>query len=182
MQALQINFAPRRGVFPAWGVVALLLAISACGYFAHVYRSLSSELETREAQWRRTQKALNARAEPAAIPTGEWARLQAEVKTGNRVIRQISFPWDDLFHDIEASVTENVALLSVEPDPEKREIRITAEAKDFNAMLDYESRLDTISLFENAHISNHQLQLQDPQRPVRFIATAQWAGRSVSEK
>jgi Tfp pilus assembly protein PilN len=81
---------------------------------------------------------------------------------------------------VEASVGDQVTLLGVEPDTEKRELRLIAEAKDLDAMLAYARRLQESALFSDAYVVSHQIQQQDPQKPVRFVVNAQWTALAQS--
>jgi hypothetical protein len=173
MRRPDFDFSGRPGLLSRLGYLLLLLAVLAAAWVGHLYMSASQQLETSEAKWRSLQKA---RRSDASNPRqrADWEQLQAELKAANRVIGRLSMPWDALFQQVEATVDEQITLLAVEPDTEKREVRITAEAKSFNAMLDYFKRVRAVPLFREAHVINHQIQQQDPQRPVRFIVTAQW--------
>lgn len=125
------------------------------------------------------KKASNKNPTQAQNKTN-WEEMHAELKLANRVIERLSMPWDALFREIELSVDEQITLLNVEPDTEKKEIRIIAEAKSLTAMLDYMKRMRTIALFKDAHLLNHQIQQQDPQRPVRFLISANWVNVTQS--
>jgi hypothetical protein len=71
-------------------------------------------------------------------------------------------------------MNDKVTLLGIEPDGEKREVHITAEAKNFDEVLAYVKALQAVSILQNPYIVNHQIQIQDPQRPVRFLVSAKW--------
>jgi Tfp pilus assembly protein PilN len=174
MRAIKIDFVDGAKPLRALGFFLLVIALAIAGYAIHRYLEVEAELTAWEAKWRSLQKVEHKRTESGPIQKAELERLQTELKTATRIAERLSLPWDALFRDIESSVDEQVTLLSIEPDTEKREVRILAEAKTFNAMLDYVRRVQAISLFKNAHVTNHQIQQQDPQRPVRFVVNAQW--------
>lgn len=174
MRPLNLDFAGRPGFLRQASVVLLIVAIASGAWLGKIYLDRSAELERWEAKWRTLQNQQSRDANPAPVNGVGWEQMQAELKAANRVIAQLSLPWDALFREVEASVNQDVTLLSVEPDVEKREVRITAETSNFATMLEYEKRLLTIALFKDAHIVSHQIQVQDPQRPVRFVVNAQW--------
>jgi Tfp pilus assembly protein PilN len=174
MRALRLNFARRSNSFRPLGAVLLVFFIVSATYLGQSYVALSSDLETWEAKWRSLQKAQHKAADPDPGQKAGWEQLQAELKAANRVIVRLAMPWDDLFREVDASINDQVTLLSVEPDAEKREVRIIAEAKNLSSMLDYVRHLRTITLFKDAYVVSHQNQEQDPQKPVRFVLNAQW--------
>ncbi len=174
MRALKLDFARHSSRLRYVGYVMLIGAVVVAANLAAAYVDLATDLETSELKWRKLKKTQSKESRPAPEKKAEWEQLQAELKAANRVLTRLSMPWDALFQEMEASIDEQVALLSVEPDTEKRELRITAEAKNLGAMLAYMKRLQAIALFKDAHVSSHQIQLQDPQRPVRFMLSARW--------
>lgn len=174
MRALNLDFAKRSNPMRQAGVVMLFIALAVSAYVGKIYVDQTAELERWEARWHTLQRQQSKEAGAAPVNKIELEQLHAEIKAANRVIARLSLPWDALFREIETSVNPDVTLLNVEPDTEKREIRITAETKTFASMLEYGKTLQGSSLFKDAHIVSHQIQAQDPQRPVRFVVTAQW--------
>lgn len=174
MRALNLDFVRRPHWLRRLGFVLLLAAVAVAAYLGQAYLERSAEMEAWETKWRSLQKAQRKQAEPVHSQVAEWEHLQAELKVANQVIARLSLPWDALFREVEASVDDQVTLLSVEPDTEKRELRIMAEAKDLAAMLEYVKRFHAITLFKDAYVVSHQIQQQDPQKPVRFTVNAQW--------
>ena len=93
---------------------------------------------------------------------------------GNEVAHELSRRWDRIFLALESAKAPNVALLAIEPDPRKGLLKLTAEAKGKNAMLDYVDRLQTAQPLERVMLESHEVQAQAPEKPVRFIVTATW--------
>ena len=90
------------------------------------------------------------------------------MKNAEAVVRQLSLPWALLVYALEQAATRDVAILQLQPDAQQRLLRITAEARDKEAMLEYLRRLMAAKAFFNVHLVNHQVQIQDPQRPIQF--------------
>ncbi|MFA6921625.1 MAG: PilN domain-containing protein [Gallionella sp.] len=101
--------------------------------------------------------------------------LEPQLQGAVVVIEQLSFPWDKLFHALESSMSEDVALLSVMPDVKGATITLNVEARDWSAMQDYIRRLGEDKFFSDVHLVSHQIQSADPQRPVRFVLLCTWA-------
>lgn len=122
--------------------------------------------------------ARRARATPAASPPKPAD--PAEV-TRTRVARQVAqnlvTPWADLLESLETSPKQNVALLSVEPSVAKRTLRLTAEARTPQDMLDYLQALQRDERLGGVVLTSHQLQSQTPGQPIRFQLQASWGSR-----
>ncbi|MES2356534.1 MAG: hypothetical protein V4568_19460 [Pseudomonadota bacterium] len=174
MRSLNLDFVSRPSRWRYLGFTLLMATVALMIFLGQFYAERSTQLETWEAKWHGLQKAQRKSTESSTGRAADWERLQAELKAANRVITRLSLQWDALFQNIETSVNAEVTLLSIEPDTEKRELKITAEAKNLAAMLDYMTRVRSTALFKDAHVISHQIQLQDPQKPVRFVVSAQW--------
>jgi hypothetical protein len=53
-------------------------------------------------------------------------------------------------------------------------VKINGEAKNFEAMLQYITQLEKREEFGPVYLQSHQIQQQDPDRPVRFSLLATW--------
>ena len=98
----------------------------------------------------------------------------AEVKSANDVINQLVLPWDQLFDSVEGATGKNVALLTIQPDKQKGMVVIGGEAKNAAAMLSYMRHLNEAKQLRDIVLMSHQIQQQDPQKPVRFNLSAKW--------
>ena len=168
---LQLEFARNASVRHAC-VVLLLAAVSLAGWLGYDYRERTATLAGLEYRLRALHE--RTRAAPVVRSTEQLAQEQLELKLMQRVNARLGLPWEALFDELEASVGEHVTLLSAEPDADKGVLQVTAEARDLAAMLAYGKRLAASSRFKDALIQSHQVQAQDPQRPVRFVVAAQW--------
>jgi hypothetical protein len=89
-------------------------------------------------------------------------------------MQRLQLPWHELFGSIEAARNANVALLSIESEHDRRRVKIYAEAKDLDAMVAYLGLLRRRPALTEVYLESHELQLKDPQRPVRFVLNASW--------
>jgi len=92
------------------------------------------------------------------------------------VLRQLALPWGAIIESVEAATTADVALLQLQPDAQQRQLRLGAEARSQQAMLEYLQRLAAARALSEVHVVNHQLQVEDPNRPVRFTVQASLRG------
>jgi Tfp pilus assembly protein PilN len=176
MRRIDLDFSARPPVAIRIGrrVAAVVLAagLVAGGLWAQRYLELHHEL----AEWRDTLQRVDRRraGETQRQPVESAARLKAELQRANRVIEALSTPWPDLFTAAESAYSERAILMGIEPDTERREVRLTAEAKDLPAMLEYLKSLRQSPVLMDATLASHQINAKDSQRPVRFVVMAHW--------
>lgn len=176
MRRITLDFStrPPAGVRIGRRVAAIVLVtgLVVSGLWAQRYLELRRDL----AEWRDTLQRVDRRraGEVQREPAESAARLKAELQRANRVIEALSTPWSDLFTAAEAAYSEQAILMGIEPDTERREVRLIAEAKDLPAMLEYLKALRQSPVLMDATLASHQINAKDSQRPVRFVATAHW--------
>jgi Tfp pilus assembly protein PilN len=163
---LELDYiAPRRR--PVWlGVAILVAALGLGGVLFEQYRDTQLELSRLEA----AAGMLGSDRRPArAVPK---ERLDEEVKAAEIVVRSLTLPWASLVETLEKASTRDVALLQLQPDAQNRLVRLTLEARSRQAMFDYVRRLSASRTLADAHILSHQVQIEDPQRPIQFSVQA----------
>ena len=179
MKAVRIDFAPRslrRTIYRAgplaWALlligVALCLAAAFLGWRLHQQqRQDSSELAA----------ALTRAKVPVAVPVAlAQPRIpEAQAAAVNAAVLQLNLPWRALHDAIGEATPATIGLLALEPDPRKRSIRITAEAKSSDDMIGYVELLKRQELFAGVTLTRHEINEQDPNRPIRFQLDAEWS-------
>jgi Tfp pilus assembly protein PilN len=156
--------APRR---PLWlGLLLLAIALAVAADLVKRFgaaRDERSRIET-------TQGLLNTdRPAAKAVPI---ERLDEQVKSAETIVRQLTLPWATLIEVLEGANTKDVAVLQVQPEAQQRVLRITAEARHHKAMLQYLQKLAGNRALEEVHLLNHQVQTDDPQKPLQFSVQA----------
>lgn len=155
---------PRRARWSGYVLLAVALAIA--GDLVVRYQATQRELERVET----ANDLLSAgRRAPQPIPK---ARLDEQVKNAEAVVRQLALPWALLIHALEEAATKDVAILQLQPDAQQRLLKITAEARDNDAMLEYLRKLAAAKALFRVHLLSHQVQSEDPQRPIQFSVQA----------
>jgi len=181
MRPMQIDFASAswratlyrvHPVVLAAGVlgVALLLAGAALGVQAA--KQHAARAESLRAQERKQAAAVRA---PERKP--ETVIPEAQAVAVNAAILQLNLPWRDLQDAVAAANTPAVALLALDPDPRKQTLKITAEAKNSDDMVGYIEQLKKQEFFAGAALLRHEINDQDPNRPLRFQVEVQWRAR-----
>lgn len=170
MRALTLDFVHTSRRTPWIGVVVLLLGALAVGAAANQERALSGQIELASARLAAISKG--GQAKPVQ-PVDAQAQ-QIEIRNANEILQQLALPWSDLFKVVETANEKEIALLSIQPDAGKRVLRLSGEAKNFEALLAYIARLEQTPMLSQVYLSNHEVRLQDPQKPVRFALVASW--------
>lgn len=172
MRALAIDFAPGRRTPPVAGLVLLAAAVAFAAGFGWHYRGLLLEIERIEARLDSGDAPrFPGRAAAAPVP----ARLVPEIARARHVVRRLTVPWNELFSAVEMALDENVALLSIQPDPATARVSVIAEARNANEALWFARRLSTGGVLDDAFLTGHELlRREGTHRPVRFTLSARW--------
>lgn len=175
MPALHLDFQRKLKSF-SWGRPALIGAamtvLIATGIY---YRELSDQAAGWEMKAERLERASH---QQGGHNGAEAADLASEVKSANEVVRLLTLPWEGLFQAVESVSGRDVSLLGLEPNSEKKVVKISGEAKNMAALLDYIRQLEECGEFGTVFLLNHLVQQQVQDKPVRFALLAAWAGKS----
>jgi hypothetical protein len=179
MKKVHIDFAPP-GLRRAWyrtprGTWSLLVV--ALGLAGPLASSIAQYRGLQRAQAQRTAQAAQAQARAVArAPVAAPARVvpPAQANAVNASVQQLNVPWRGLHDAVQAATPATIALLALEPDAKKSSVRITAEAKNSDDMIAYVEALQHIEWFTTVLLARHEINEQDPNRPIRFQVDAQW--------
>jgi Tfp pilus assembly protein PilN len=174
MKALRLEFKRRSRRVTAAGAALLLAGLLVAGQLAVIESDLRSRTRAAEAKVARLETEGRRRVQPQA---GDSAARQLEIHQANEILRQLALPWHGLFKVIESSNEKEIALLAVQPDPQRRLLRLTGEAKNFDALLAYVTRLEASDVLSQVFITQHEIRTQDPEKPVRFALVANWVAQ-----
>ncbi len=171
MTLLQLEYQGRVRPFPWAGTGLLLIALAVSAQVGVYYH----ELNEKNAYWAHLAET-NKRQLPVhpSVDPRRADEIALEIKYANGVLNKLTLPWDKLFQAVEWSSGKNVALLGIEPDADKHELRITAEARNLGALTQYIRQLSRQEIFTSVYLQSHQIQQQIPERPVRFTLVAGW--------
>jgi hypothetical protein len=168
---LELDFIATSRQVSLVGVLVLMLGTAAAAWTVTDYRELSIQ-----------SVLLEMELDSAAPRTGRSGRsvevdLRA-VEDAKDAVRELSRPWSQLLNDLEVAgeaSRQNVALLSIEPDLEKRRVRIGAEARTLPAALAFLQQLQEAGTLEYPLLDNHKVREDVRERPVYFELTADWS-------
>ncbi|OIR16343.1 hypothetical protein GALL_30650 [mine drainage metagenome] len=171
MTQLFLDYQRSNKLFPWAGTVLLLLSLGLLALADIYYQNLTERISYWELKSGQFQKATGRKM---GNSPREIKDMALEIKHANDVLNQITLPWDKLFQAVEWSSGKDVALLTIEPDAEKHVVKISGEAKNIEAALNYVRHLSDQEIFNGVYLQSHQVQEQNPERPVRFALIATW--------
>ena len=167
--ALQLDFvAPRRRARAA-GLLVLAASLALAGGLVFKYTEVKRALYQLDAA-----QALLETARPARALPREGA--EGELKSAREAVRQLALPWAKLIDSLERASNREVALLHIQPDAQNRVLRLTAETRREELMLEYLRRLGRTGAFADVHLLNHHVREDDPARPIQFSVQASFRG------
>lgn len=182
MSRLQIDFAPRgwrRTLYrthPAMWMVAAFAGIALAAAAAAFYR-MDAEQQEYEAQLAAAGVQAKLAAARVPAPVVQPRIPEAQATAVNAVVSQLNLPWRALRDALDAGTPQSIALLEVEPDAQRRTLRVTAEARDSEGMVGYVEQLKKQELFADVVLVRHEINMEDPNRPIRFQLDATWSPR-----
>ena len=102
-------------------------------------------------------------------------RVASEMRAA---LAELKLPWSRLLQELERASAESdgsVAVLGVEPDRDKHQLRVIAEARTLPIALAYVKRLQQSAALRFPMLESHEVQTRDPEKPVRFQIRADWS-------
>lgn len=168
----------RRMRVAAWALGALALVALAWGSWIGWRQWQATEAVRAQVQALRATpgKAMAPRLSAALRPEGRVGgglmpgqALTTDQRQGLRAVaRQLNIPWQELFEQLERSTPPQVALVSVEPDGQRGTVRLQAEAKSLDTLLQYAAALQGQGVLGRLNYNKHETNGQDANRPMRL--------------
>lgn len=168
MRPLSLDYVRKPSAWPAW--LLLLAALAMAREMGRSYLTAKQQLSDAALAGAPRHAQMKLLDKRPAYPVS----LKENLVYANGVVQNLALPWDMLFKTVEGTGNVPVALLAVQPDPRKRLVKISGEAKDYAAVLTYLARLDESGTLRNVHLLSHQLKHDDPQHPLLFTIAASW--------
>lgn len=173
MRRLMLDFIPPRRGPLAWAPLLLGAGLLAASLLWQQHLGDQHAQLTRQVH--QAEQKLGLRARDAAPLTAAQSREQAQKLARMRdLAQQLQRPWERLFSLLEGLPQDDIALLSLSPDARKGQVRISAEARDLEAMLAFHKRLEASGELRDVSLLNHEILVKQPERPVLFNLSAHW--------
>jgi hypothetical protein len=163
MQKIRLDFAARRRRSPWAGVVLFSVALAVAGDAAWSYVHARRTMAQAELLIARTQPRNGARAVPAE-----------EIAAARDTVQRLALPWPGLFSALESAASDDVALLSIEPDARAGKVTLSGDSKDYLAALTYVLNLSRSEALAKVELVRHEVKQDDPRHPVAFYVSAAW--------
>ncbi len=179
MSRLKLRFPYHEQSIPHIDYSILLIGLLILAGVLLQYRHITEEVNYWSNRVERLEKQQQQKAAPRARSTRvrEFSQeIRKEIAQANTVLDQINLPWETLFDSIESAATEQIALLSLQPNVANQTLRISGEAKNMSELLDFVEALERELVFENVHLLNYKIKQDNPNRPIIFLLTATWLG------
>ena len=138
------------------------------------------DLREDTARWedKAVQQARAAQRAGQGAPAVGGEELRPQIDAAAKALSRLAIPWGELYRCLEENADQNVSLLAVLPNPEKGELRLSGEARDFAALRGYLERLGESGVLSDVRLLNHEVRESDAQKPVVFSLVAVWQVRS----
>jgi len=171
---LVIDFATAQRGSEARSWIVLGVGV-ACTVAALVsYRSIALELDEVDAQARVAARKLGAEQKREVLDPARLQALSQRIAASNRVLQALDQPWFQLLADIEAAITPGIVLLAFEPDAAQGSVRLSAEARDLEALSRYLDRLAALDSLQDVRMNQQELREARGLPVLRFSVSARW--------
>jgi hypothetical protein len=175
-QALHLDFLAGRRRSSRLGYLFLLAGLALAGWQLLDYsQQLQANAELRS-DLKSTLARLNGNDRDAKKQAPLTPKERTAMTQARNLTAQLNYPWASLLNLIETAQHPDVALLALDPKSRNGQLRLTAEAKDAPSMMAYVGGLQNNSMLQNALLTTHQMQIQQPGTPLKFQILAQWKG------
>jgi len=171
MRALHLNFLQSNRP-PRWLGYALLAAGVLCGAAAGAeYFRLSAERSQLQTQHAESRKLLRREMPQLQRPLADPSLVAKELDQARLVLVSLARPWGAMFAELERVASPNVALLGIQPRSSGTLVRLRGEARRYEDLLEYITRLEETDRFHDVVLTAHE---EQEKGGIRFALNAQW--------
>ena len=153
----------------SWVLLAIALAFAAD--VGSSYVKTRTEIEARTAKLARLS---GGPTREVSASTSVGLLSKEEFGAAQDTILRLSMPWDNVFRALEAARSDDVALLSIEPDAGSGSLSIAGEARSYPAALTYVAWLAHEKTLKNVRLARHEIERNDARQRVSFTISADW--------
>lgn len=171
---LQLDF--RAAARPRWrwlGWALLVVSVAAVLVFSEHMAEASQQHATAQTRHDKLSERLRDKT-PRRAAAAPDAQTLAEVQRANRIIEQLTVPWDELFGAVEAADARGLAVLSLTPNALDRSLRLAGESRSMNELLAYVGRVAEQPGLSGVHLLAYNTVLRDGVPVVAFTLAATW--------
>jgi hypothetical protein len=173
MRAIHLDFASNRKP-SLLGLVMFALALLVLMMVWQRYTHINQQLLTLDQSIQELKERKGLKPAEPQLQAKSSADLLAKIEEAKKLASFLMIPWGDVLNALELSALDDLALLAIEPDAKKRQLKITAEAKNKDVMFNYLEKLEASSELANVYLLKHEVFEDVDQHPIRFVAVATW--------
>ena len=126
------------------------------------------------AELRAQRDRLAASLRPGKLQEKMQTEDSAKIGVAGAAYARIMRPWGGMFHALESSRSDEIAILSLVADATRKEIALSGEAKDFAALSRFSDTLSGNPAFMKVELADHKLIDGAPRNLVRFELKLAW--------
>jgi hypothetical protein len=173
MRAIHLDFASNRKP-SLLGLVMFVFALLVLMMVWQRYTYINQQLLTLDQSIQELKERKGLKPAEPQLQAKSSADLLAKIEEAKKLASFLMIPWGDVLTALESSALNDLALLAIEPDAKKRQLKITAEAKNKDIMFSYLEKLEASNELANVYLLKHEVFEDVDQHPIRFVAVATW--------
>jgi hypothetical protein len=176
MRSIKLDYASSRSP-SLLGLAVFVLAFIIAVVGLQRYNSINQQLQAIDSTILHLKKEAGLKEPNKQVKEKSSTELLAKMDNAKKTADFLLIPWGDVFSSLESAALADSALLSVEPDSKKRQLKITAEAKNKQVMFNYMQRLEATPKLSGVYLLKHEMLEDVDQHPVRFVLAAKWGAQ-----
>ena len=173
MRAIYLDFATSRKP-SVLGLVIFALALLALLTIWQRHHNINQQLVMLDQSILQLKASKGLQPAEPELQAKSSADLLAKIEEAKKLANFLMIPWGDVLSALEAAALNDLALLAIEPDAKKRQLKITAEAKNKDILFSYLEKLEASDELANVYLLKHEIVEDVDQHPIRFVAVASW--------
>jgi len=173
MRSIKLDYASSRSPsLVGLAIFALAIIVLIAGWQKYSTIKYRTQITDRTIQQLKKESGLK---EPSKqVKEKSSTELLVKMDNAKKLADFLLIPWGNVFTSLESAALEDSALLSIEPDSKKRQLKITAEAKNKDVMFSYMQRLENTAELSDVYLLKHEILDDVDQHPIRFVLIAKW--------
>jgi hypothetical protein len=173
MRAIYLDYAVSRKP-SVLGLVMFALALLALLTIWQRHHNINQQLVMLDQSILQLKASKGLQPAEPQLQTKSSADLLDKIEEAKKLASFLMIPWGDVLSALEAAALNDLALLAIEPDAKKRQLKITAEAKNKDILFSYLEKLEASDELANVYLLKHEIFDDVDQHPIRFVAVATW--------
>jgi hypothetical protein len=173
MRAIYLDYAVSRKP-SVLGLVMFALALLALLTIWQRHHNINQQLVMLDQSILQLKASKGLQPAEPQLQTKSSADLLDKIEEAKKLASFLMIPWGDVLNALEAAALNDLALLAIEPDAKKRQLKITAEAKNKDILFSYLEKLEASDELTNVYLLKHEIVEDVDQHPIRFVAMATW--------